>query len=72
MELSHVLGVAAVGLLAAVWGVVQGAWRRTFPEACCSDPDVLAGRMGCGGANCKKDCGRGPGEQTGSAAEEDR
>jgi hypothetical protein len=54
---SHLLALLAIALMAAAWVAVQVAWRRTFPEAC-SDPDVLAGRMGCHGSNCSKDCNR--------------
>ena len=43
---------ASLTLVLTLWVVVQVGWRRTFgsPGA---DPDVLAGRMGCGG-----DCGQ--------------
>ena len=45
---SYVTGLAAVVGMTLAWVAVQGAWRRAFPDAV-SDPDVLAGRMGCHG-----------------------
>ena len=69
MLTSHALGMLAIVLLLVAWVAVQGAWKRTFPEAC-SDPDVLAGRMGCHGSNCSHDCDRS--DRAGSAEEEVR
>jgi hypothetical protein len=66
---SHVLGLLAIVLMVVVWVAVQVAWKKTFPEAC-SDPDVLAGRMGCHGSNCSQDCNRP--DRAGSAEEEVR
>ena len=45
---SYVTGLVAVVGVTLVWVVVQGLWRRAFPEAG-PDPDALAGRTGCGG-----------------------
>jgi len=50
MWTSYLTGLAAVALLSTLWLAVQRAWERAFPGVS-SDPDVLAGRPGCG------DCG---------------
>ncbi len=50
MWTSYLTGVAIVVLLSTAWLAVQRAWGRVFPGIS-SDPDVLAGRPGCG------DCG---------------
>jgi hypothetical protein len=50
MLMSYLTGpLVLVGMLLA-WTAVQRAWRRAFPEVS-SDPDVLAGRMGCHGCS---------------------
>ncbi len=54
---SYVTGLAAVVGVTLAWVAVQGAWRRAFPEAG-SDPDPLAGRMGCHGC-AGSDCDGG-------------
>ena len=46
MLASYLTGMAAIVVIMVVWVAIQGAWRRAFPETF-SDPDVLAGRMGC-------------------------
>jgi hypothetical protein len=66
---SHLLALLAVALIAALWAGVQIAWRRTFPHAC-SDPDVLAGRMGCHGCDTAEACERRRSERAGRAEEE--
>ena len=65
MLMSHVWSVLAVVLIAVAWAAVQGAWKRSFPEAS-ADPDALAGRLGCSGATCSNDC-----ERTGCAGPEE-
>jgi hypothetical protein len=67
MLASYLTGLIVIVLVAVAWVGVQLAWRKTFPDAC-SDPDVLAGRMGCHGCDSAKDCGR----QSESAEEEFR
>ena len=60
---SYVTGLVAVVGVTLAWVAVQGLWRRAFPEAG-SDPDVLAGRMGCHAASSPccagRDCDGGP------------
>ena len=58
MLASYLTGLVAVVGVTLAWVAVQGAWRWAFPEAG-SDPDVLAGRMGCGGC-AGGDCDGGP------------
>jgi hypothetical protein len=65
MQTSHLLALLALALVAALWATVQLAWRRAFPHAC-SDPDVLAGRIGCHGCASTEECKRrkeGQGEE---------
>lgn len=57
MLTSHLLGIATLLGLLVGWVAVQRAWRRAFPEAC-TDPDGLAGRMGCRGTCEQRDCAR--------------
>jgi hypothetical protein len=65
---TYLVGTGIVVLLALGWVAVQGAWRRAF-AGLASDPDVLAGRMGChgtpsngadagAGCGCKQACDR--------------
>ena len=55
MLTSYLVGaLGTVGLL-LLWIAVQGAWRRSFPDAF-SDPDVLAGRPGCDGCSHEPAC----------------
>ena len=51
MLVSYATGLVAIVVVAVVWVGIQIAWRKVFPGVS-SDPDVLAGRMGCHG------CGR--------------
>jgi hypothetical protein len=51
----YVIGVGAFVLLSAAWVGVQRAWRRSFPDVG-DDPDVLAGRPGCGGCARARRC----------------
>ncbi len=55
--ISYAIGIAGIVILSVGWIGVQNRWRRTFPEAFTdsSDPDVLAGRMGCHG--CQENTG---------------
>lgn len=57
MLTSYLTGMAAIVVIMVVWVGIQGAWRRAFPETF-SDPDVLAGRMGCHGCGCTDVCAR--------------
>jgi hypothetical protein len=57
---SYAIGLVVIVVVAVAWVGVQLAWRKTFPEAC-SDPDVLAGRMGCRGCDDNDKCSRGDG-----------
>lgn len=56
----YLVGAGSLALLAIAWVGVQGAWRRVFPDAF-ADPDVLAGRRGCGACSstgvCEKKSG---------------
>jgi hypothetical protein len=59
MLTSYALGILAIVAMAVAWVCVQLMWRKVFPDAFC-DPDVLAGRMGCGGCtgdseNCESE-----------------
>ena len=71
MRGSDLFGILGVALLAVGWVGVQAAWRRVFPDSC-SDPDVLAGRMGCHGPGCNKDCDRRSEERAETVEEEFR
>ena len=66
MLTSFAIGSIGLALLMLGWLSVQRAWSRAFPDAC-SDPDPLAGRIGCQGCNCTKSCRKGstPGTRTG-------
>jgi len=57
MLTSYAVVIAGVVGVMLLWIAGQSAWRRVFPEAC-SDPDVLAGRAGCGGCDRGKVCSR--------------
>ena len=70
MLASYALGIAAVVFMAVAWVGVQLAWRRVFPDVC-ADPDVLAGRMGCGGCASRERCATHE-ETAGQAVEEAR
>jgi len=67
---NHVLGLVAIVAVMIAWIGVQAAWKRAFPERC-SDPDALAGRIGCHG-DCSKDCDRGSACASRAVGEEDR
>jgi len=66
---THAIALVLLVLVVVGWVGVQNAWRRAFP-ASCSDPDVLAGRLGCGGPGCSEKCDRRTADRAGS--EEDR
>lgn len=57
--LTYLVGAGTLAVLAAGWVGVQTVWRRSFPHAF-ADPDVLAGRRGCGACSnadaCEKKC----------------
>jgi len=48
MLASYLIAAGFLILILAGWVVVQLGWRRVFGRSG-PDPDVLAGRMGCGG-----------------------
>ncbi|MCA9758491.1 MAG: hypothetical protein KDA27_22025 [Candidatus Eisenbacteria bacterium] len=56
----YLIGAGSMTLLAVGWVGVQAAWKRSFPTAF-ADPDVLAGRRGCGACSstgvCEKKSG---------------
>jgi len=56
---SYGVGILALVSILVLWVVVQAAWGRVF-AGYCTDPDVLAGRRGCGGCKAKKQCHRRP------------
>ena len=52
---SHLLAIAVLILVLVAWVGVQLAWKRAFPGVG-TDPDILAGRMGCShGHDCPDD-----------------
>ena len=53
----HGLALLLLAGVLAAWVAVQQAWRRSFTDEC-SDPDALAGRLGCAGAACRRPCAR--------------
>lgn len=56
MLTSYALGLLGIVAMTVAWVGVQLAWKKVFPDAFC-DPDVLAGRMGCGGCtNDSENC----------------
>ena len=69
MLTSHAIALLLLVLVAVGWVGVQNAWRRAFPSAC-SDPDVLAGRLGCHGCDSTNGCGGAAAGRAGSAEEE--
>jgi hypothetical protein len=48
MFISYLIAAVFLVLILSAWVVVQIGWRRVFAPNV-TDPDVLAGRMGCGG-----------------------
>jgi hypothetical protein len=52
---SYLIGLAGIVLLSVAWLAVQSGWRKVFPSVA-SDPDALAGRMGCHGCAGPTDC----------------
>ncbi len=55
MVTSIATGLAVLCTMLAGWVTVQIAWRRAFPAAG-TDPDALAGRLGCHGTCAPQDC----------------
>jgi len=45
---NYLIAAVFLILILVLWTVVQIGWRRVFGRTG-ADPDVLAGRMGCGG-----------------------
>jgi hypothetical protein len=70
MWTSYAVGLIGITVVLAAWIGVQNAWRRTFPELA-SDPDTLAGRMGCQGCACTEVCERRLREGDAGSEEED-
>ena len=67
---SYVVGILALVGLALLWALVQGAWRKTFPERS-PGGDALAGRLGCHGCNsCEDPCDGPPAEDSDAVREE--
>jgi len=60
MWASFATGLIGITVVLLFWVGVQTAWRRTFPSAF-EDPDVLAGRRGCGTCERAPSCERAPG-----------
>jgi len=66
---SHALGLVTIALIAVAWVAVQSAWKKVFPDRC-SDPDALAGRIGCHGDGCSQACDRRPDTRAGTVQED--
>jgi hypothetical protein len=59
----YLVGIVTLVGLAVVWALVQGAWRKTFPERS-PGGDALAGRLGCSGCTtCDNPCDSPPAEE---------
>ena len=70
MLASYAVGVVVLVVLVVAWALVQGAWRKTFPERS-PGGDALAGRLGCSGCTtCETPCDGPPDEGAGAAREE--
>ncbi len=50
MPSGHVVAAVFLISILILWVAVQIGWRNVFGRRG-ADPDVLAGRMGCGGCN---------------------
>ena len=48
MLVSYLVAAAFIALILTVWVLVQIGWGKVFGRRG-ADPDVLAGRLGCGG-----------------------
>ena len=55
MTKSLLISIVAIPALMVIWGLVQAAWRKTFPEFG-KDSDVLACRRNGGGCGCMGVC----------------
>ncbi len=53
MWVSFLVAVVLLTLILSLWVTVQLGWGRMFDRPG-SDPDVLAGRIGCGGCDPEK------------------
>ena len=52
---SNLLAIAILIVVLVAWVGVQMAWKKSFPGVS-TDPDILAGRMGCShGSDCQDD-----------------
>ena len=69
MLTSYAIGLTAIAMLCVAWLAVQLAWRRVFSDAS-SDPDALAGRLGCHGCDCTDVCEKRASETAGASEEE--
>ncbi len=56
MWTSHALAIALLVLVLVAWLAIQRAWRASVGDGC-SDPDALAGRLGCRAPSCPDPCG---------------
>jgi hypothetical protein len=56
MLTTYVTTVVFLVAVLLMWLGVQRLWWRAFPNA--SDPDALAGRLGCHGCGCTDSCRR--------------
>jgi hypothetical protein len=68
MLTTYATGLAVIVAVTLAWVGVQCAWRRVFADIC-TDPDALAGRMGCHGCARQRACRRRPPEPSESAEE---
>ena len=66
---SYAIGMIVIVAVSVAWVGVQSAWGRSFPREG-TDPDVLAGRLGCGGCDSTEQCDR-PCPERATSAEED-
>jgi len=70
MLASYAIGIVVIVLLMVAWVGVQGAWSRANAAVGATDPDALAGRMGCHGCSHHDDCSHKPAAQAVTAKEE--
>jgi len=66
---SYVTGIGAIFVLLLVWVGVQVCWRRVFADLA-TDPDALAGRIGCHGCGCESVCEKRATDCAGATEEE--
>jgi hypothetical protein len=66
---SYATGIGAIVVLLMVWVGVQVGWRKVFADVA-TDPDALAGRMGCHGCSGEDGCERSAPQCTAASKEE--